>query len=211
MLKDKLIFMSEEKDTLKIIDGAIKAVKEIPDVLKTAKDELINIENERDRLEKEKTQLEQEKKKLEQETRQLAQEKQERDEKIGAMTEDQMKLLDEYKKVKVELTKFAKITAEMDEAEFNFDRIKALLSIYTVLIEKIWQGQPHYRILLTLHGDKEEMTRDEIKNTTGIVGAFVIRAVHELANVDLLQIDEDSGLIKLKQRLFEKEALAEKK
>jgi len=211
MLKDKLIFMSEEKDTLKIIDGAIKAVKEIPDVLKTAKDELINIENERDRLEKEKTQLEQEKKKLEQETRQLAQEKQEKDEKIGAMTEDQMKLLDEYKKVKVELTKFAKITAEMDEAEFNFDRIKALLSIYTVLIEKIWQGQPHYRILLTLHGDKEEMTRDEIKNTTGIVGAFVIRAVHELANVDLLQIDEDSGLIKLKQRLFEKEALAEKK
>ena len=34
--------------------------------------------------------------------------------------------------------------------EFNFERIKALLSIYTVLIEKIFQGQPHYRILSSI-------------------------------------------------------------
>jgi hypothetical protein len=109
------------------------------------------------------------------------------------------------------LSKLEKIAEESQEAEFNFERIKALLSIYAVLIEKIWQGQAHYRIILTLHGDKEAMTREEIKNTTGVAGAFVIRAVNELANVDILDYDEETGLVKLKQRLFAKKALKEKK
>ena len=211
MLKDKLILMSEEKDTLKIIDSAIKAVKEIPDVLKTAKDELINIENERDKLEREKTllerektQLELDKKKLEAETKQLEKDKQERDQKIGQMTEEQMRLLDEYAKVKEELKKFAKIAAEMEEHELSFDRIQALLSIYSVLLEKIFQGQPHFRILYTLHGQKEEMTRDEIKNTTGIQGAMVLRAVQELDKVDLIEYNMDTSMSKLKKRLFPK-------
>jgi len=64
--------------------------------------------------------------------------------------------------------------------------------------------------LLTLHGEKEELTREEIKNTTGIAGAFVIRAVNELANVNLLDFDEETGLVKIKQRLFPKEAIGEK-
>ncbi|MFX0135744.1 MAG: hypothetical protein ACFFDN_19025 [Candidatus Hodarchaeota archaeon] len=55
------------------------------------------------------------------------------------------------------------------------------------------------------------MTREELKNTTGIAGAFVIRAVNELANVDILEFDKDTGMVKLKQRLFAKEALKEKK
>ena len=63
-----------------------------------------------------------------------------------------MKLLDEYQKVKVELQKFMEAAAEAESAEFNFERVRALLSIYTVLVSEIWQGQPHYRILLTLHG-----------------------------------------------------------
>ncbi|MFX0188600.1 MAG: coiled-coil domain-containing protein [Candidatus Hodarchaeota archaeon] len=201
--------MSEEKDTLKIIDETISAVKGIPNILGAAKQKLIEIRNERDKLEREKTQLELDKKKLEQETKKLAKEKQERDEKIGEMTEEQMRLLDEYKKVKEELRKFARIAAEMEEQELDFDRIQALLSIYTVLLEKIFQGQPHFRILLTLHGDKEEMSREEIKNTTGIQGAMVLRAVQELDKVDLVDYDIETNLAKLKKRLFPKKSIEE--
>ena len=224
--------MSEEKNTLQVIDGTIEAVQNITKVLNAAKEELIKLEKEKEQLESEKSnlekatselendkkqleieknQLEQDKKKLEEETIQLEKDKKERDEKIGAMTEEQMKLLDEYESLKVELSKLAKISEESQEAEFNFERIKALVSIYAVLIEKIWQGQPHYRLLLTLHGEKEEMTRDELKNTTGIAGVWVIRAVNELANVDLIDFNEDTGLVKLKQRLFSKKELEEKK
>ncbi len=61
-----------------------------------------------------------------------------------------------------------------------------------------------------MHGDKEEMTRDQIKNTTGISGAMVLRAVHELVKIDVLEYDEERSLVKLKKRLFDKKALEKK-
>lgn len=230
-----MVPMSEEKSTLNIIDKTLRDVeanfKNFIEVLESARKELIELENdklslsnekeilesekkqlenEKSKLEVEKKQLEQDKITLEEETQKLAKEKQERDQKIGAMTEEQMKLLDEYKKVKVELKKFMKAAAEAEEAEFNFERVRALLSIYAALVSEIWQGQPHYRILYTLHGNKEEMTREELKNTTGIGGAYILHSVQELAKVGLLEYDMDTGTAKLKKRLFPKKAIEEK-
>ena len=229
-----MIPMSEEKSTLNIIDKTLRDVetnfKDFINVLQTARKELIELENdklslsnekeileaekiqlenEKSKLEVEKKQLEQDKIKLEEETKKLGKEKQERDQKIGAMTEEQMKLLDEYKKVKVELQKFMKSAVEAEEAEFNFERIQALLSIFRVLVEKIWQGQPHYKVLSLLHGEKETMTREELKNTTGIGGAFILRAVQELAKVELVDYNIDTGTVKLISRLYPKKALDE--
>jgi chromosome segregation ATPase len=230
-----VISLSKDKNTLKIIDETLRSVesnfKQFIDVLKTAKNQLIELEKDKLQLSKEKdilendkakleeeklgleaekSQLEQEKIKLEEDTRQLEKEKQERDQKIGALTEEQMKLLDEYEKVKVELKKLAEIAEERESSEFNFEKIQALLSIYRVLLEEIWQGQPHFRILLALHGEKEEMTREEIKNTTGISGAMVLRALHELDKANILEFNENTDMIQLKRRLFDKKALEEK-
>lgn len=220
--------LMSDKTTLDVIDRTLQSVeenfKQFIEVLEKAKNELIILEKEKEQLshdkesletkkiqlEQDKTKLEKDKLTLENETRKLAIEKQERDQKIGSMTEEQKRLLNEYEKVKVELSKFAKIAEEAESHELNFDRIQALLSIFRVLVEKIWQGQPHYRILMTLHGDKEKMTRDELKNTTGIGGAYILRAVQELANVDLVEHDIDTGTVKLKQRLYSKEALEDK-
>jgi chromosome segregation ATPase len=228
--------MGDEEKTLNVIDETIQAAetsfKEFIDVLETSRTALLNLENdkvelskEKEILQKEKIQLEEEKIKLERETqklevdkknlegatKKLELEKQERDKKIGSLTEEQVKLLDEYQKVKVELQKFMTSAAEAENAEFNFERVRALLSIYSVLVSEIWQGQPHYRILKILHGEKESMSREEIKNTTGIGGAFVLRSVQELAKVDLVEYDMDTGITKLKKRLFPKKALEEKK
>ena len=217
--------MSEEKDTLKVIDETITAVEHITDVLNTAKNELIALEEDKTKLETEKkgleiattklaeakNELEAQKNQLEKDKAQLVVDKEEREEIIGAMTDEQMKLLEEYEKVKVELSKFAKIAEDAESAEFNFEQIQALLSIFRVLVEKIWQGQPHYRVLMTLHGQKEVMTREELKNTTGIGGAYILRAVQELANVDLVEHDIDTQTVTLKQRLYSKKALEDKK
>jgi chromosome segregation ATPase len=228
--------MEDEEKTLNVIDETIRAAeasfKEFIEVLETSRtallhlegdktelskaketleNEKVQLEEEKNKLETEKERLETEKIKLEEATKKLEIEKQERDRKIGSLTEEQMKLLDEYQKVKVELSKFMKVAEEAENAEFNFEKARALLSIYTVLVSEIWQGQPHYRILLTLHGDKEEMTRDEIKTTTGIGGAFVLRSVQELAKAGLVEYDMETGTAKLKERLFPKKALDEKK
>jgi chromosome segregation ATPase len=227
--------MSEEEKTLNVIDETIQAAKasfkEFIQVLETSRSALLKLESdklelsktketlekekllleeEKTKLENEKQHLEVEKNKLEEATKKLELEKQERDQKIGSLTEEQMKLLDEYKSVKVELEKFMKVAEEAEEAEYNFERVRALLSIYTVLVSDIWQGQPHYRILMTLHGEKEEMTRDQIKTTTGIGGAFVLHSVQELAKVGLVEYDMDTSMVKLKKRLFPKKVLEEK-
>jgi chromosome segregation ATPase len=227
--------MSDEEKTLNVIDETIQAAessfKEFIDVLETSRSALLKLESdkvelsntketlekekllleeEKTKLETEKQQLEVDKNKLEEETKKLELEKQERDQKIGSLTEEQMKLLDEYKKVKVELEKFMQAASEAEEAEYNFEKVRALLSIYSVLVSDIWQGQPHYRILMTLHGEKEEMTRDQIKTTTGIGGAFVLHSVQELAKVGLVEYDMDTSTVKLKKRLFPKKALEDK-
>ncbi|MFW9818075.1 MAG: hypothetical protein ACFFE5_00580 [Candidatus Thorarchaeota archaeon] len=227
--------MSEDEKTLNVLDKTIQAAessfKDFIEVLETSRTALINLEsdkealskaketleNEKKLLEEEKTKLESEKQnlerdkiKLEEETKKLELEKHERDQKIGSLTEEQMKLLDEYQKVKVELSKFMKAAEEAEEAEYNFERVRALLSIYTVLVSEIWAGQAHYRILLTLHGDKEVMTRDELKTTLGIGGAFVLHSVQELAKVGLVEYDMDTSTVKLKNRLFPKKALKQK-
>ncbi len=228
--------MSNEEKTLSNIDETIQAAetnfREFINVLESSRTELVKLENDKKELNQEKEKLENEKKQLESEksslesekklleldkmkleeaTEKLEKEKQERDQKIGDLTGEQMKLLDEYKKVKVELQKFMTSAEEAEHAEFNFERVRALLSIYSVLVTEIWQGQPHYRILMVLHGQKLTMSREEIKNTTGISGAFVLRAIQELAKVGLVEYDMDTNIVKLKKRLFPKKALEEKK
>ncbi|MBY9010154.1 MAG: hypothetical protein KGD74_09850, partial [Candidatus Lokiarchaeota archaeon] len=178
--------MSEKKSATEIIESSLRSVednfKQFIEVLETAKTELLVLEKDKEQLsrdkktlEEEKVQLEQEKAKLEkdkqvleEETHKLGLEKQERDKKIGTMTEEQKRLLKEYEKVKIELSKFARLAEEAESQDLDFERITALLSIFRVLVEKIWQGQPHYRILMTLHGEKETMSREELKNSTGI-------------------------------------------
>ncbi|MHA2009028.1 MAG: hypothetical protein ACXABO_16600 [Promethearchaeota archaeon] len=227
--------MGEEDKTLNVLDETIQAAeanfKEFIEVLETSRSALAHLESDKEELSKEKEKLENEKiqleevkskletekqqleldkKKLEDETKKLELEKQERDQKIGSLTEEQMKLLDEYQNLKVELQKFMTAAEEAENAEYNFERVRALLSIYSILVTEIWQGQPHYQILKILHGEKESMSREEIKNTTGISGAFVLRAVQELANVELVDYNMDTQLVKLKKRLFEKKALEDK-
>jgi len=227
--------MSEKKNAIEIIENSLRSVednfKQFIEVLETAKTELVMLEKDREHLsrdkellegeklqleqatkmlEADKSQLELEKANLESEKKKLEQEKQERDQKIGSLTEEQKRLLKEYASLKVELKKFAKLAEEAESQDLDVERITALLSIFRVLVEKIWQGQPHYKVLKVLHGERKIMTREELKNTTGIGGAYILRAVQELANVDLIEHNIDTGTVTLKQRLYSKEALEKK-
>lgn len=202
--KNELIVLEKDKEELNREKELLEGEKDqLEDATKM-------LEGDKKQLELEKTNLESEKKKLEEATKQLEKEKQERDQKIGSLSEEQKRLLKEYASLKVELKKFAKIAEESQDADLNFERIQALLSIFRVLVEKIWQGQPHYKVLKVLHGERKVMTREELKNTTGIGGAYILRAIQELANVDLIEHDIDTGRVTLKQRLYSKEALDKK-
>ena len=167
-------------------------------------EERAKLKLEKQRLEMNTKRLEETKKQLEADKAQLERDKLSRDQTIGAMTDEQRKLLDEYAKLKIELQKFAQSADETTQTEYNFNIIKALLSIYRVLIEEIWEGQPEYKILLNLHGKKEVMSRDELKMATGVGGAFVLKALNELNRIGLLNYNMDTDMAQLKKRLFPK-------
>lgn len=75
--------------------------------------------------------------------------------------------------------------------------VSDLLAIYITLIETVFYGKPHARILYTLHDVKTAITRKNITSSTGIQPAAVLKAVHDLVAADLVSYDEDSQDVKL--------------
>lgn len=161
--------------------------KDLTIIIKKTKDDI-------EQLEKDKEQLELEKQELVKKADLQA-------EQISGLTQEQMSLLEEYEKVKSELEKFTKIATSI--GKINLEDMRATLSLYSVLFEQVFDSQPHFKILYMLHGEKEVMTLDQIKSAMGIGGALVLRACHELANANLINFDDSTRNISLKQRLYE--------
>ncbi len=75
--------------------------------------------------------------------------------------------------------------------------VSDLLAIYITLIETVFYGKPHARILYTLHDVKTAITRRNIQSSTGIMPAAVLKAVHDLVAADLVSYDEDTQEVNL--------------
>ncbi len=169
------------QDTLKKLDGITIISEDIKKILQDSRTTISDLNRER---------------------RLLEEEKQKKEAKISELTGEQQKILERYTEIEAQLKKFSTLVTQFGEKELDFDQVKAMLSIFSILLEKIFQGQPHARILYTLHGGASLMTRDQLKNTTGISGAMVLRAVHELAKAGLVEYDEDSSNVKLTVRIY---------
>ena len=85
---------------------------------------------------------------------------------------------------------------EKDALQEKVD-VSDLLAVYITLIETLFYGKPHARILYTLHDVKTAITRKNIVSSTGIQPATVLKAVHDLANAELVKYDEDSQEVTL--------------
>ena len=77
------------------------------------------------------------------------------------------------------------------------------MGIYIALLEKVFAGKPHAKILYLLHGDKAEMTREELTKATGFSPAIVRHSVSELFRADLIKLDEDKGIAQLVNRIYD--------
>ena len=164
-------------------------------IINNTKDNFISLGQQKKILEEQKIDLEQKAKKQEKE--------------ISGLTHDQMELLKEYEGVKEELKKITLMASGEDE--FNIENMRATLSIYRVLLEEIYSSQPHFKVLFLLHGATDEMTVDQLKGASGIGGAMILRACHELHRADLIKFDEDTHVAKLIKRFFPKKKQTEKR
>ena len=181
-----LVF-SAEANMKGLFDGLVK-------IINNTKDNFISLEQQKKILEDQKIELEQKAKKQAKE--------------ISGLTHNQMQLLKEYEGVKEELEKITRMASGEDE--FRIEDMRATLSIYRVLLEEIYSSQPHFKVLFLLHGAADEMTVDQLKGASGIGGAMILRACHELHRADLIKFDEDAHMAKLIKRFFPKKKITEK-
>jgi DNA-binding transcriptional regulator GbsR (MarR family) len=114
----------------------------------------------------------------------------------------QQQLENEYASLETEFKKMSELFSEISDKEEVSVDIKQLLGIYIALLEKVFAGKPHAKILWLLHGDKKVMTRDELNKATGFSAAIVLHSLHELNRADLISYDEENEKAQLTTRIY---------
>ncbi|MHA1577125.1 MAG: hypothetical protein ACTSU3_07175 [Candidatus Thorarchaeota archaeon] len=124
----------------------------------------------------------------------------EKDEKIQAIIKERDELRAEMDDITSKLERVSDLyrdaSAEKEKLAEKVD-VSDLLAIYILLIENIFGGKPHARVLYTLHNTKSAITRKHIASSTGIMPTAVIKAIHDLRNADLVSYDEETQEVKL--------------
>jgi chromosome segregation ATPase len=110
---------------------------------------------------------------------------------------------EQLEKVEEQLSGLRKMYEDLTQERAKDIEIEELLAIYTVLFEKVFAADPHTKILILLQGvDKEVWTRDELVKTTNFTPAAIIKALHDLRNNDIVELDESANEVKLIQRVI---------
>jgi len=128
---------------------------------------------------------------------------QDREEKLNNANLERQQLEFDYICLETEFKKVSELFSELSGKQESSVSIKELLGIYIALLEKVFTGKPHAKILYLLHGDKAEMTREELTKATGFSAAIVRHSISELHRADLIKFDEDEGKARLVNRIYE--------
>ncbi|MFX1532722.1 MAG: hypothetical protein ACFFDI_00660 [Promethearchaeota archaeon] len=137
-------------------------------------------------------------------------EKQEIENKINGMKGRLGEIQAEYNIAKSEIEEAEAQLRELREQLSNISSIAKeridsaeLLRFFRTLIERVFEGGSHTRILIKLHDlHQPEYKRIELSEELGIGGAIVRHNVFELAKANLINYDEDTQKLSLKERLY---------
>ncbi|MHA1744667.1 MAG: hypothetical protein ACTSWW_01640 [Promethearchaeota archaeon] len=186
----------EKLDTALDLLGGAEA--NITGMLLGLKKVIFSVREDVNRAESEKVKLKHQKILLERKSRDQKKE-------ISSLNNEQMQLLNEYAQIKEELEKFTQI-ATSEGGTIRIDDMRATLVIYRKLLEEIFAAKAHFKILFLLHGDSEIMDLESLKGATGIGGAVILRACHELRKANLITFDPETKHCELVKRFFPKKA-----
>jgi SMC interacting uncharacterized protein involved in chromosome segregation len=203
--KNTIVKMMDERDTLASESEDLRAekreseekswaseekVKTLTNELEKAKESQTTAENKIDQLQEELATLKAQLKETESsKTGELENIRQERD----AFKKE----LDEISEQLTRVSELYREASTEKEALAEKVDLSDLLAIYITLIETVFYGKPHARILYTLHDVKTAITRKNIASGSGIMPAVVRKAVYDLANADLVKVNEENDEVTL--------------
>ncbi|MFO7837318.1 MAG: hypothetical protein R6V83_11800 [Candidatus Thorarchaeota archaeon] len=152
-----------------------------------------------EQLKTEKTNLEQElseeTEKLDELKSQLESREETRDQELEILRAERDKLQAEMEQITQKLERVSELyretSVEKEAVQEKVD-VSDLLGVYVLLLETVFYGKPHARILYTLHDIQTAINRKHLADSTGIQPAQVLKAIHDLANANLIEYDEET-------------------
>ena len=75
--------------------------------------------------------------------------------------------------------------------------LKEVLNIYITLMEEVFSGRAHFKVLSVIHGEKEIWTRDELVKSTGFAELKLRTVLGDLTRAHMIEYDEDNAQVKL--------------
>ncbi|MCF2136965.1 MAG: hypothetical protein K9W43_06925 [Candidatus Thorarchaeota archaeon] len=128
-----------------------------------------------------------------------------REEEVKKLIEERDSLKKEMDEITEQLTRVSELyretAAEKDKLKEKVD-VSDLLAIYITLIETVFGGKPHARVLYTLHNTGTAIPRKNIESSTGIMATAVIKAIHDLRNAGLVSYDDETQEVRLIKDIF---------
>ncbi|MFW9960750.1 MAG: hypothetical protein ACFFDV_07025 [Candidatus Thorarchaeota archaeon] len=203
--KNSIVRVMDERDTLASESEELRAGRrEAEEKFWAAEEKIKELTNGLERVKKSKETAEN---KLNQVQEELAALKTQLEEAESSKTGEIDKIRqerDEFKKELDEISEqlnrvselYREASAEKEALAEKVD-VSDLLAIYITLIETAFYGKPHARILYMLHDVKSAVTRKNIASSSGIMPAVVRKAVYDLANADLVKVNEESDEVTL--------------
>ncbi|MEE9411267.1 MAG: hypothetical protein V3V41_10100 [Candidatus Heimdallarchaeota archaeon] len=201
-----------ETSTKTPFDEFSELYAQIKDKLELLPSVLSKLTSYTDTIVKDNSELKVELKEIDDKFNQLQSEYQSKDSKIS----DAEKLAAEYKSqlesVDNQMKGLRDMYEDLAQERAQDLEIQDLLAIYTVLFEQIFASDPLIKILLLLQGvDKEVWTRDEFVKTTGFTPAAIMKALHDLRNNEIIELNESATEARLIKSLLEPKTEEESK
>ncbi|WXG40267.1 MAG: hypothetical protein WED07_05520 [Candidatus Freyarchaeum deiterrae] len=118
------------------------------------------------------------------------------------MKKENIEMKEELQGIKNQLSKISTMYSDLSKKKDEAIDVRELLTIYVTLLEQVFAGMPHARVLWLLHGAKTTLTREEITKTSGFQPAVILKSIFDLQNSKLVQYDTNSQNVKLSRKLY---------
>lgn len=198
------------------LDSAIEATKLIDNTLNQVKNNFQSITNQLKEKDEElqglKTELENLNKKIGEQKQEIetltkdletAKEKSSRsEEEIQKMEKENIEMKRELSGIQEQLSKISEMYRELSHKKDEAIDVRELLTIYITLLEQVFAGMPHAKVLWLLHGAKSTLNRNELTKTAGVQPAVILKSIHDLQQAKLVQYDMNSQDVKLLRKLY---------
>lgn len=120
---------------------------------------------------------------------------------VSNLSSEREKIQTERDNLAEELQRIGKLYEEATGKQANQQELRGLLNMYITLLEDVFSGRAHFKVLSIMHGEKELWTRSELASSTGVSEVMLRTVLGELARVNMIDYDEEQATAKLIKRI----------